>query len=108
METYVAEDISPSESRDALLHSATTHTILRDKTFFDLNNLSTWQTRNLMTMARSNVFRFQEGPAKVILPEGTTITCMRAMYSPSAPRSLISYRDVRTNGLHLSTKILDK
>jgi len=30
------------------------------------------------------------------------------MYFPSAPQSLISYRDVRTNGLHLSTKILDR
>lgn len=106
-QSYVAEDTSIGESCDALLDSATTHTILKDKNFFDANNLSNWQTRNLMTMAGSNVFRFQEGPAKVQLPEGTTITCMRAMYSPSAPRSLISYRDVRTNGFHLSTKILD-
>ena len=107
-ETHVAEDTSTGESCDALLDSATTHTILRDKKFFDVNHLSNWQTRNLITMAGSNVFRFQEGSAKVILPEGNTITCMRAMFSPSAPRSLISYRDIRTNGFHLSTKILDR
>jgi len=73
------------------IDSITTYTILKDKHLFDKNNLSTWKTINLMTMARSNVFCFQEDLAEVILPEGTTITCMRAMYSSSTPRSLINY-----------------
>jgi len=91
MTTYVAEDNSPGESHGVLLDSASTHTILREKSFFGSNTLSNWKTKRLLTMGGLNVFRFQEGRAKVIMPEGTTITCMRALYSPSAPRSLISY-----------------
>ena len=39
----------------------------------------------------------------MLLPGGTPIVCERAMYSPNAPRSLISYRDLRTNGIHITT-----
>jgi len=57
-EAHVAEDTSIGKSYNALFDLTTTHTMLRDKQFFDVDNLSIWQTRNLITMAGSNVFRF--------------------------------------------------
>jgi len=42
------------------------------------------------------------------MPEGTTITCIHAIFFPFAPQSLISYQDVCTNSFHLSTKILNR
>ena len=39
----------------------------------------------------------------MLLPGGTPILCERAMYSPNAPRSVISYCDLRANGIHITT-----
>ena len=39
----------------------------------------------------------------MLLPGGTPVLCERAMYSPNAPCSLISYRDLRANGIHITT-----
>ena len=39
----------------------------------------------------------------MLLPGGTPVLCERAMYSPNAPRSLISYRDLRANEIHITT-----
>ena len=39
----------------------------------------------------------------MLLLGGIPILCERAMYSPNAPRSLISYRDLRANGIHITT-----
>jgi len=57
-ETHIVEDTFSGESCAAFFDSATTYTILKDKSFFYENNLSTWQIINLMTMARTNVFHF--------------------------------------------------
>jgi hypothetical protein len=48
---------------------------------------------------------FKEGVAIVLLPKNNIITCRDAMYAPDAPRSLISYRDLRANGIHVSTTV---
>ena len=36
----------------------------------------------------------------MILPGGAPLICEQAMYAPNAPRSLISYRDLRANDIH--------
>jgi len=41
-EAHVAEDTSTGESCVAVLDSAITYTILQDKQFFNIDNLSTW------------------------------------------------------------------
>lgn len=84
--TYATVDNSTDKSCDALFDSTTTCTILRDRGFFNFSKLSTWQTKNLITIARSTLFHFKEEPTKVILPKGNIITCMHAMYPPLCPK----------------------
>jgi hypothetical protein len=49
--------------------------------------------------------RFREGRATVVLPGGFPFTCENSMYAPDAPRSLISYRDMRARKIHISTEM---
>ena len=88
----------------ALLDSATTHTILRSPKYFKFEgHRATWHTSDIVTIAGRRNFRYKEGQARVLLPGGIPILCERAMYSPNAPRSLISYRDLRANGIYITT-----
>lgn len=88
----------------ALLDSASTHTILRDPIFFESSVMrDTWLNCDLVTITGSRNLRFREGRARVVLPGGFPLSIERAMYAPDAPRSLISYRDLRANGIHAST-----
>ena len=88
----------------ALLDSASTHTILTDPRFFEFPKEQTsWQYCKITTMAESRDLKFREGRAKVMLPGGHTFTCAGAMFAPEAPRSLISYKDLRANDIHIST-----
>ena len=93
-----------SFSETALLDSASTHTILRDPMFFESSCMrGSWLNCDILTIAGSRNFKFREGRATVILPGGFPLKCERAMYAPAAPRSLISYRDLRANGIHIFT-----
>ena len=88
----------------ALLDSATTHTILRSREYFEFEgHRATWHTSDIVTIAGRRNFHYREGQARVLLPGATPILCERAMYSSNAPRSLISYRDLRANGIHITT-----
>lgn len=95
-----------SNPNEALLDSASTHTILTNPKFFHFEgNDDAWQHCTLITMAGSRNIKFREGRATVILPGGFPLNCERAMYAPDAPRSLISYRDLRARKIHVSTAV---
>ena len=103
MTIYETHSSNPNE---ALLDSASTHTILTNPRFFNFsNNEENWQHCTIITMAGRRNIRFREGPATVVLPGGFTLNCERAMYAPDAPRSLISYRDLRMRNIHVSTAV---
>jgi hypothetical protein len=89
----------------ALLDSATTHTILRDPKYFVFSGQESeaWQTCEMITVTGRRNFVFHEGPATVVLSRGTTLVFPKAMYAPTAQRSLISFRDLRAHGIHLLT-----
>jgi hypothetical protein len=90
----------------ALLDSGSTHTILTNPNFFHFkDNETSWQHCQIVTMAGSRTMRFREGRATVVLPGGFPLTCENAMYAPDAPRSLISYRDLRARKIHISTEM---
>ena len=40
-----------------------------------------------------------------MLPANHPMTCRDVMYASNAPRSLISYQDLKANDIHVSTKI---
>ena len=104
-ENYMVNNGSTGiEANIALLDSASTHTILQDQAFFEFKTRNeAWQTCDLITIAGKRNFRFREGRAHIVLPGGTPLICERAMYAPGAPRSLISYRDLRANEIQVST-----
>ena len=56
-------------------------------------------------MAKSRNITFREGRATVILPGGFPLNCPRTMYAPDAPRSLISYKNLRARNIHVSTVV---
>ena len=86
------------------MDNASTHTILTDPKFFEFpKGQTSWQNCKITTMAGSRNLRFREGRTKVVLPRGYTLICTGAMYVPEAPRSLISYKDLRANDIHVST-----
>jgi hypothetical protein len=90
----------------ALLDSASTHTILRSLQFFSFPAGNTgWRNSHVTTIAGPKNLTFREGVAIVLLPGNNPITCRDAMYAPDAPRSLISYRDLQANGIHVSTTV---
>ena len=89
----------------ALLDSATTHTILRDSLYFSFAGSDTdaWQVCQMQTIAGGRDFKFREGRATIVLPGGATLLIANAMFAPSASRSLISFKDLRANGIHTTT-----
>lgn len=50
---------------------------------------------------------FREGQATIELPKGFPLVCEKAMFAPNAPRSLISYRNLRKIRIHISTSMDD-
>ena len=56
-------------------------------------------------MAESRQFKFREGRVVIGLPGGFPLICERAMFTPEAPRNLISYKDLRANQIHVSTAL---
>ena len=99
----LSQHSTPSDT--ALLDSASTHSIFRDPQYFESDCMrGPWQECNILTIAGSRTFKFREGRATIVLPGGFPLRCERAMYAPAAPRSLISYRDLRANGIHASTR----
>ena len=98
-----------THSEVALLDRAITHTILRDPLFFSFtgNNTKAWQVCQMHTIAGRRDFKFHEGRATIVLPEGATFLIDRAIYAPSAHRSLISFKDLRAHGIHTFTMMKD-
>ena len=90
----------PSVGDACLADCATTHTILRDKTYF-----------SNFTLAQSNVHTISgpvnlikgSGKATIILPKGTKLQIEDALYSNKSSRNLLSFKDIRRNGYHIET-----
>ena len=95
-------------SEVALLDSATTHTILRDSSFFMFpgDHTDAWQVCKMHTIAGGRDFKYREGRATIVLLGGTTLEIENAMYAPDAHRSLISFKDLRGNGIHTTTSVI--
>ena len=92
----------------ALLDNATTHSILRKSKYFDFEDCNpTWQICELTTIVGKKNFKFREGRAKLLVPRGTPLILEKAMYAHVAPRNLISYKNLRAQGIHLTTGLVD-
>jgi hypothetical protein len=83
-----------------LVDSYITNTILRKTKYFQT---LTKRTENIMTIARHDTCIVGSEKATIILHMGTQVTIENALLYLDSTRTLLSYRDIRKNGLHIVT-----
>jgi len=83
-----------------LADSCTTHTILRDKKYFQYLILN---KASVNTISGSSNLIEGSGIANIILPKGTKFCIDDALYSFKSRRNLINFKDIRLNGYHVET-----
>jgi hypothetical protein len=83
-----------------LVDSCTTNTALRETKYFQT---LTKRTGNILTIAGRDACIVGSGKATIILPMGTQITIENALLYPDSTCTILSYRDIRKNGLHIVT-----
>lgn len=100
----MSSDVNPMEEL-CLVDSGTTNTILREMKYFQ-----TLKKRegNVMTIAGSDALIVGSGRATIVLPMGTQLMIEDALLFPESTRTLLSYRDIRKNGLHVETHVDNK
>ena len=87
---------------ESLVDSGTTHTILRNRQLFvDFLPI----VSKVSTMTGSDNIIKSRGIAQFFMPNGTLIKVEDALYAPRAPRTLLSFKAVRDNDLHLHTYV---
>jgi hypothetical protein len=88
------------EEEICLVDSCTTNTILRETKYF---HTLTKREGNVLTIAGRDAMIVGAGHATITLPMGTQITIEEALLYPDSTCTLLSYRDIRTNGFHVET-----
>ena len=83
-----------------LADSCTTHTILRNKKYFQYLILKKASVNTIS--GSSNLIEGSER-ANIILPKGTKFCIDDALYSSKSRRNLISFKDIHLDGYHVKT-----
>ncbi|KAM2804855.1 hypothetical protein COP1_045682 [Malus domestica] len=85
-----------------LVDSATTHTILHDRSYF-----TNFIPKNAPLTTFSGPSNLIEGYSKthIMLSNGTILTIDKALYSPRSERMLLSFKDIRDNNYHTETYV---
>jgi hypothetical protein len=83
-----------------LVDSCTINSILRETKYFQT---LTTRTGNILTIARCGTNIAGSGRATIVLPMGTQVTVKNTLLCPNSTRTLLSYRDICKNGLHVIT-----
>jgi hypothetical protein len=91
---------NPMEEEMCLVDSCTINTILRKTKYFQT---LTKKTGNILTIIGRNACIVDFEKATIILPMGTQVIIKNALLYPDYTRTLLSYRDIRKNGLHIVT-----
>ena len=81
-----------------LVDSATTHTILKDRKFF---HTLTEKRGSVTIIANDNVLIMGSRRASLIFPMGTELIIDDALLYPQSTRTLLSFKDIRSNGFHI-------
>ena len=93
--------ISEMNNKDVCLaDSPTTHTILKDKKYFQNLTLS---KAYVHTISDSSNLIEGSGRAYIVLPNGTKFCIDDALFSSQSRRNLLSFKDIRRNGCHIET-----
>ena len=84
-----------------LVDSATTHTILEDRKSF---HTLTEKRGSVTTIANDNVLIVGFGMASLILPLGIELIINDALLYSQSTCTLLSFKDIRSNGFHIETQ----
>ena len=88
------------EEEICLVDSRTTNTILRKVRYFQT---LTKREGMVLTIAGHDAMIVGSGKATITLPMGTQIHIEEALLYPDSTRTLLSYSDIRENGIHMET-----
>ena len=83
-----------------LVDSCSSNTVLREIKYFQT---LTKREGNVLTMAGRDATIVGSGQATIVLPMGTQITIEEALSYPDATHTLLSYKDICCNGIHVET-----
>jgi hypothetical protein len=83
-----------------LMDSCTTNSIFRETKYFQT---LTWRTGNILTIAGRDTNIVGSGRATIVLPMSAQVTIKNAVLYLDSTRTLLSYRDIHKNGLHVIT-----
>ena len=98
---FIDEFISKMMGEDfCLADSATTHTILKDKKYFQQLILSKAKVNTIL--GSSNLIE-GSGRANIMLPKRTKNCIDDVLYFFKSKRNLLSFKDIRGNGYHFKT-----
>lgn len=105
-EIHLIEGEDPTPIMDypdiCIVDSGTTHSILRKREFF---HQITPSHRQVTTIMGQHQIEESHGPATLTLPRGTVLQITLALYGPKATQNLISFKDIRANGLHIQSSM---
>jgi hypothetical protein len=92
--------VNPMNKEMYLVDNYTTNTILREMEYFQS---LTKRMGNILTIAGRDACIVGSEKTTIILPMSTQVTIENALLYPDSTRTLVSYRDIRKNGLHIVT-----
>jgi hypothetical protein len=92
--------VNPMDEEMCLVDSCTTNTILRETKYFQT---LTKMMGNILTIAGRDACIVGSKKATIILSMGTQVIIENALLYPNFTRTLLSYRDICKNGLHIVT-----
>jgi hypothetical protein len=92
--------INPMEEEICLVNSCTTNTIVRETKYFQT---LIERMGNILTITEHDTYIVGSEKATITLPMDTQVTTENALLYPNSTRTLLSYRDICKNGLHIVT-----
>jgi hypothetical protein len=95
-------DVNPTEEELCIVDSGTANTILREIKYFQTLRKG---KGNIMTIAGSDALIVGSGRGTIILPKGTQLTIEDDLLYPESTHTLLSYKDICKNGLHVETHV---
>jgi hypothetical protein len=83
-----------------IVDSCTINSILKEIKYFQT---LIRRTVNILTITGHDMNIVGSGQATIVIPMSTQVTIENALLYPDSTRILLSYRDIRKNGLHVIT-----
>jgi hypothetical protein len=88
------------EEKMCLLDTCTTNYILKETKYFQT---LTQRTENILTITGRDTNIVGSNQATIVLPMGTQVTIENVLLYFDFTHTLLSYRNIRKNGLHVVT-----